>query len=105
MSCLTRRFGGFTPLVVLGLLMPACPLFALIGVPYQMQLGNPSNAAADTNNHDHYLIQRSVEALDYSDNLRQPNWASWDYTSADTGSSGRGNFAVCLNQAWCTTQE
>jgi endonuclease G len=57
-----------------------------------MQLGNPSNATADTNNHDHYLIQRTVEALDYSDNLHEPNWASWDLTINDVGSSGRSTF-------------
>jgi hypothetical protein len=29
-----------------------------------MQLGNLSGAIANTNNHDHYLIQRTGEALD-----------------------------------------
>jgi len=61
---------------------------AIIDAALQMQLGNPSNAAADTNNHNHYLIQRTVEAIDYSDNLGQPNWASWDLTASDIGSSG-----------------
>lgn len=66
---------------------------ATIDVTLQMQLGNPSNATADPNNHDHYLIQRSVEAIDYSDNLREPNWASWDLTAGDVGNSGRSaNF-------------
>ena len=60
----------------------------------QMQLGNLTGATADTNNHNHYLIQRPVETIDYSDVNGQPNWASWDYTSDDTGSSGRGNFSV-----------
>jgi endonuclease G len=55
----------------------------------QMQLGNPSGATADTNNHDHYLIQRSVEALDFSDNLGEPVWASWDLTTSDVGSAAR----------------
>ena len=55
----------------------------------QMQLGNPSGATADTNNHDHYLIQRTVEAMDYSDNLGEPVWVSWDLTANDVGSSGR----------------
>src|SRR5690348_10659237 len=55
----------------------------------QMQLGNPSNATADPNNTNHFLIVRSVEALDYSDYLREPNWASWDLTSSDLGNSGR----------------
>ncbi|MEJ0089981.1 MAG: hypothetical protein WDM80_09585 [Limisphaerales bacterium] len=55
----------------------------------QMQLGNPSGAIVDTNNHDHYLIQRSVQALDYSDNLGEPVWASWDLTAADVGPAAR----------------
>ncbi|HWD19159.1 MAG TPA: DNA/RNA non-specific endonuclease [Verrucomicrobiae bacterium] len=62
---------------------------AIIDATLQMQLGNPSFATADTNNHDHFLIQRPVEAIDYSDNLREPNWASWDLTASDVGSSGR----------------
>ena len=64
---------------------------ATINVSPQMQLGNPSNAGADTNNHAHYLIQRTVEAIDYSDNLGEPNWASWDLTADDIGSSGRSS--------------
>jgi DNA/RNA endonuclease G (NUC1) len=74
------------------LLLAVAPAQALIGVQYQMLLGNPSNATADTNDHTHYLIQRDVEALDYSDALRQPNWASWHYTTGDSGSSGRSSF-------------
>ena len=62
---------------------------AVIGTAYQMQLGNPSGAISDPNNHDHYLIQRTVEAFDYSDNLGEPTWVSWDLTAADIGSSGR----------------
>jgi DNA/RNA endonuclease G (NUC1) len=65
---------------------------AIIQTSLQMQLGNPSGATADPSNHSHYLIQRTVEAIDYSDTLGEPNWTSWDLTSADLGSSGRGNF-------------
>lgn len=50
-----------------------------------MQLGNPSGAIVDTNNHNHYLILRTVEAIDYSDNLGEPVWASWDLTTGDVG--------------------
>ena len=60
---------------------------AIIDVTLQMQLGNPSNASADTNNHDHYLIQRTIEALDYNDSRGQANWASWDLTSADANNA------------------
>jgi len=56
---------------------------AFIDISLQMQLGNPSAATPDTNNHSHYLIQRSIEALDYNDNRGQANWASWDLTSGD----------------------
>ncbi|HVM59821.1 MAG TPA: DNA/RNA non-specific endonuclease [Verrucomicrobiae bacterium] len=74
------------------------PAVAIIDATLQMQLGNPSGATADPNNHDHYLIQRTVEAIDYSDNLGEPNWASWDLTSSDLGSSGRcGSFYTDTN--------
>ena len=62
---------------------------AIIDVSLQMQLGNPSNATTDPNNHDHYLIQRSVEAIDYSDHLGEPVWASWDLTAGDVGTNAR----------------
>src|SRR3954471_5856413 len=53
----------------------------------QMQLGNPSGAIADTNNHNHFLYQLPVEAVDYNDNMGQPNWASWDLTSEDANNA------------------
>lgn len=59
--------------------------FARIGVEYQMQLGNPTDAKADTNNHQHYLIQRSVFAEDYDDAV-QTSGAS--VTNRATGSGG-----------------
>jgi uncharacterized repeat protein (TIGR01451 family) len=78
---------------VSALLFSLYPAGAIIDAALQMQLGNPSGATADTNNHDHYLIQLPVEALDYNDHLGQPNWASWDLTTGDIGSSGRSpNF-------------
>ena len=73
-----------------------CSLFASghlavarIGVDYQMQLGNPSQATSDPSNHTNYLIQRAQYAMDYNDTTRQANWVSWSYTSSDSGSSGR----------------
>src|SRR3954465_1905073 len=58
----------------------------------QDQLGNPSNAPADSTNHSHYLIRRAQYALDFSDLNGDPNWVSWDLTSTDVGSSGRSTF-------------
>ena len=57
-----------------------------------MQLCNPSGATSDTNNHDQFLIQRTVEAFDYNDNRGLPNWASRDLTAADVGTSGRSDL-------------
>jgi endonuclease G len=71
------------------LFFAVCRASATIDVSLQMQLGNPSNASVDTNNHAHYLIQRTVEAIDYSDNLGEPVWASWDLTAGDVGSASR----------------
>ncbi len=83
--------------LLLALFTVASSADAYINASLQMQLGNPSTATSDTNNHAHFLIQRTVEALDYSDNLGEPNWASWDLTTNDIGSSGRSNFAVDTN--------
>ncbi|MEY2466385.1 MAG: endonuclease mitochondrial, partial [Verrucomicrobiota bacterium] len=71
--------------------------FAIVDIALQMQLGNPSGATADTNDHDHYLLQRTVEAIDYSDNLGEPNWASWDLTASDIGTNSRSSFVTDTN--------
>ncbi len=60
----------------------------------QLQLGNPSKATADTANPRNFLIQRPQYALDYNNTTREPNWVSWNLTSTDIGSSGRGDFAI-----------
>ena len=65
------------------LLLPVFQASAIIDAALQMQLGNPTGATADPSNHVHYLIQRTVEAIDYSDTNGCPNWASWDLTSSD----------------------
>jgi len=89
---LCTAFVGIYSLLQLLLLPLQCT--ADIGTNLQMQLGNPSNAARDTNNHTHYLIQRSVEAIDYNDSLGQPNWASWDLTASDVGTNARSDFVT-----------
>ena len=80
-------------LLLSALFFTALTAHATIDVSLQMQLGNPSGATANTNNHDHYLVQRAVEALDFSDNLGEPVWASWDLTAGDVGTNARSlNF-------------
>ena len=72
---------------------------AIIDPALQMQLGNPSGATADTNNHNNYLIQRPIETLDYNDNRGQANWASWNLTSGDANSAvnRQDSFATDTN--------
>ena len=67
---------------------------ATIGIALQMQLGNPSGATADANNHEHYLIERPVQAIDYNDRLGQPNWVSWDLTASDIGTVSRADTFI-----------
>lgn len=71
------------------LLLVALTGYARIGVEFQMPLGNPSNATTDRNNHEHYLIQRRVFAMDYDDRNGEPNWVSWDLTADDMGLAKR----------------
>jgi endonuclease G len=78
-------------LLLSALFFSAPPAWSFIDVNLQMQLGNPSGAITDTNNHDHYLVQRAVQALDYSDNLGEPVWASWDLTAGDIGTNARSS--------------
>jgi DNA/RNA endonuclease G (NUC1) len=88
-----------SPLVLISafLFLTLSPAHALIGTQYQMQLGNPSGATADTNNHDHFLIQRTIEAMDYNDNRGEPNWASWDLTASDSGTNSRISYITDTN--------
>ena len=86
----SHNFNQFQCLLALALSLCApLPVRAFLGATNQMQLGNPSGAIVDPNNHDHYLIQRAAYALDYCDNHGQPVWVSWDLTTDDVGSSGR----------------
>src|SRR6266404_6725224 len=74
-------------IVLLLSLLVALHASAFVDASLQTQLGNPSNATPDTNNHNHYLIQRAIEALDYNDSRGQANWASWDLTSGDANNA------------------
>jgi endonuclease G len=71
------------------LLVLALSCEARIGVEFQMPLGNPSSANTDSNNHAHYLIKRSVFAMDYDDHEAEPNWVAWDLTADDIGPAKR----------------
>jgi DNA/RNA endonuclease G (NUC1) len=81
---LNRAYAGCAALLLLSV-----NARATIDSSLQMQLGNPSGATVDSSNHNHYLLQRTVDAIDYSDTLGESTWVSWDLTTSDIGSSGR----------------
>lgn len=76
--------------IVLHLASVAC---ASIGTPLQSQLGNPSSATTVATATTNYLIARPQYTLSYNNTTREPNWVSWNLTTADLGTSGRSaNF-------------
>lgn len=58
---------------------------ALAPLPYtpdvHLTFGNPSNATADANNFDNYLMSKPEYALSYSNDFGRPNWVSWHLAS------------------------
>ena len=78
---------------VLVVLQFAAAARATIGTTLQSQLGNPSSATAVATATTNYLITRPQYALSYNNSTREPNWVSWNLTTADVGTSGRSaNF-------------
>ena len=78
---------------VLVVLQFAAAARATIGTTLQSQLGNPSSATAVATATTNYLIARPQYALSYNTTTREPNWVSWNLTTADVGTSGRSaNF-------------
>jgi DNA/RNA endonuclease G (NUC1) len=96
-----RRLGSrsYIPLlVVASLFFVVLQAGAVIDITRQMDLGNPSNATSDTNNHSHFLVLRPVHAMDYNDGRGQPNWVSWNLTASDLGTNERSaSFFVDTN--------
>ena len=59
----SRVFAGAC-LAFAAFVLSVLPAHATVGIADQMLLGNPSGATADTDNHSHFLIQRTIYALD-----------------------------------------
>ena len=78
-------------LLVLAGLQLAGVARAAIGAGLQAQLGNPSGATPVASATTNYLIARPQYSLSYNNTTREPNWVSWNLTTADTGSSGRSD--------------
>lgn len=54
-------------------------------------LGNPSNAVADTNQPDNYLLVRRSFILSYNKARGGANWVTWHLSKSDLGDAERSN--------------
>jgi endonuclease G, mitochondrial len=72
-------------------LLGAAPLPAQ-GPDPNARFGTPSDAKADPQQRDDYLIQRPQYTLSYNAKTRAPNWVSWRLLKADVGKAERGPF-------------
>src|SRR5690606_36988414 len=52
-----------------------------------LELGNPSNATADPENRDNYLLVRSTAAMSYNNSRGTANWVAWKTTKSLLGRS------------------
>ena len=58
----------------------------------QLVLGNPSNASADTNLPNNYLVVHKGFILSYNRSRGAPNWVAWHLQSSDVGDTERSDF-------------
>ncbi len=54
-----------------------------------LTMGNPSNATADVNNADNYLMEKDQYSLSYNRSKATPNWVSWQLDQTWLGSTQR----------------
>lgn len=67
----------------------ATPLIPVYDDNDHMYFGNPSNAAANTDSANNYLMRRPYNAMSYSRDKGIPNWVSWHLYAADLGAVSR----------------
>ncbi len=65
---------------------PAAPS-PIIPASVHLAFGNPSNASADAQNADNYLVVGDGSAFSYNNSRGTINWISWRTTRADLGDS------------------
>ena len=85
----TARFCG--PLAVVALLWGG-PIGLGRAQSPNLRMGNPSEAQADPNLKNNYLLDRPAFATSYDNARGTPNWVSWRLSKEDLGHAPRDNF-------------
>lgn len=78
---------------ILTVLVTGCTLLLQppVATSPHLLLGNPSNAAANPNSADNYLMLKPQYALSYNNSKHRPNWVSWQLNRDWLGSVPRRN--------------
>lgn len=66
------------------------PLFAQTE-NHPLLFGNPSEAKADLNTPENYLLEKSEYIVSYNNTTLIPNWVAWHLSKEDLGDAARGN--------------
>jgi endonuclease G len=81
-QCLAVRL--LLPLTLVSVLLVSSALAAL-ATSSGLAMGNPSQATADPQSPENYLLDKPYYAPPSNSTLGTPNWVSWRFTKADTG--------------------
>lgn len=82
------KLSKFTSIIA-AIVFTAAQVFAQ---DFNMLLGNPSDATADSSNPNNFLVVKDICTLSYNNANGTPNWVSWSLKATDIGSAPRVAF-------------
>lgn len=73
-------------------LLVTCLTFLAVAGPGDLLMGNPSQAKADADQKDNYLLDKNYYTLSYNNAKGTPNWVSWRLSRKSIGDAPRMSF-------------